>query len=163
MDNGQWTNNGLFNDYTWQGLASKLRVHTAHENSTVSRRRVTSCYYFTCKTQKYVLLLYTLKPKAKSCEPPRLRSYQWVNHHDCVHIDDLASLHNCIHTENQQSYDSVSRYAIPGKQRSRGSASRNYIRQMYGNIHSDDSYVTLRTNEEYPWQGSVSVHERFNK
>ena len=115
MDNGQWTNNGLFNDYTWQGLASKLRVHTSHENSTVSRRRVTSCYYFACKTQKYVLLLCTLKPKVESCEPSRLRSYQWVSHHDCVHIDDLASLHNCIHTENQQSYDSVSRHAIPGK------------------------------------------------
>ena len=28
-----------------------------------SRRRVTSCYYFTCKNQEYVLLLCTVKPK----------------------------------------------------------------------------------------------------
>src|SRR5437762_8998027 len=41
-------------------------------------------------------------------------------------------------------------------QKFRGSASCSYIRQTYGNIDSDDCYVRLRMNEEYPWQGSAS-------
>src|SRR5947207_3986758 len=117
MDNGQRTmnneqNNGLFNDYTRQGLASKLRVHISHEK-----------------------------------------------------LDGIAAAHHHVIALHVKSKALSASLVMVRFQRSRGSASckslvkvslpRNYIRQTYGNIDSDDCCVTLRTNEEYTWQGSV--------
>ena len=68
------------------------------KNSTISRRRVMSCYYFACKNQKYVLVLCTLKLKAGPCGPSWLRSYQWVSEQESVFMIAFISMISRVFT-----------------------------------------------------------------